>query len=87
MERSGKQEAGVLVYPKHQLTPEDLLNFCELSGFINEWESLGLDVEFDLCALQVAIMAHPKHAPVVQGTGSSKARILSTARAQREETR
>lgn len=69
MDRSGKQDAGILVYPKHQLAPEDLLNFCELSGFVQEWDDLGLDVEFDLCALQVTIMAHPKQAPVVAGTG------------------
>jgi hypothetical protein len=69
VERSGRQDAGILNYPKHQLAPEDLLNFCELRGFVDEWEELGLDVEFDLLALQVGIMAHPKAGVVVPGTG------------------
>jgi hypothetical protein len=69
MERSGKPDAGILVYPKHQLTPEDLLDFFELTGFVDEWEDLGLDVEFDLLALQVGIMADPKHGNVIPGTG------------------
>jgi hypothetical protein len=65
MERSGRQDAGILTYLKHQLTPEDLLNFCELRGFIDEWDELGFDVEFDLLALQVGIMAHPRAGVVV----------------------
>jgi len=69
MDRSGKQDAGTLVYPKHQLTPQDLLNFCELSGFVSDWEGLRLNVEFDLLALQVAIMANPRGGDVVKGTG------------------
>jgi hypothetical protein len=69
MQRSGRQDAGILAYLKHQLTPEDLLNFCELRGFIDEWDGLGFDVEFDLLALQVGIMAHPRAGVVVRGTG------------------
>ena len=68
MDRSGRQNVGVLVYPSHQLKPEDLLYFSEMSGFIDDWKQLGLDVEFDLCALQVMIMADPKHGDVVPGT-------------------
>jgi hypothetical protein len=69
MERSGKQLAGTLAYPSHQLTPQDLLNFSEMTGFVDDWKSLRLDVEFDLLALQVSIMANPKGAAVVPGTG------------------
>ena len=49
--------------------PEDLLTFIELPGFIADWESLGLDVEYDLLALQFAIMAGPKGGKVIPGTG------------------
>ena len=69
MKRSGNLDAGTLVYPKHQLAPEDLLNFSELSGFVDDWDELKLDLEFDMLALNVAIMAHPKGPPVVKGTG------------------
>lgn len=69
MERSGIQDAGTLRYPQHQLNPQDLLNFCELTGFVQDWESLGLNVEFDLLALQVGIMAHPREGVVIPGTG------------------
>lgn len=40
-----------------------------MAGFVEDWEGLRLDVEFDLLALQVAIMAHPKQGNVVKGTG------------------
>jgi hypothetical protein len=60
MVRSGKQDAGKLVYPKHLLAPQDLLNFSEMAGFVGDWQDLQLNVEFDLLALQVAIMANPK---------------------------
>ncbi len=69
MDRSGKKNAGTLVYPKHCLTPHDLLTFSEMSGFVSDWEDLKLDVEFDLLALQVALMARPKAGPVIQRTG------------------
>jgi hypothetical protein len=68
--RSGKKDAGILAYPKHQLKPEDLLNFSEMGGFIDDWRCLGLNVEFDLLALQVAIMAHPKGGCVIPGSGA-----------------
>ena len=69
MDRSGRQNAGTLVYQSHQLTPEDLLYFSEMAGFVDDWKKLGLDVEFDLCALQVSIMASPKSGDVIPGTG------------------
>lgn len=58
-----------MVHSEHQFVPEDFLVFCELSGFIQDWESLGLDVEIDLLALQVTIMTRPKRGIVIQGTG------------------
>ena len=48
MERSGRRDARILAYRKHQLTPQDLLNFSEMAGFVDDWERLGLDVELDL---------------------------------------
>jgi hypothetical protein len=58
-----------LHYPKHALAPEDLLDFIEASGFSQKWDDLGLDVEHDLLALQLLIMANPTRAPVVSETG------------------
>jgi len=58
-----------LSYPAHQFSPEDFLHFVELDEFRDDWESLGLNVEQDLWAVQIMIMAGPKKAPVVQGTG------------------
>lgn len=55
--------------PNRPLKPEDLLTFIELTGFIRDWEDLRLDAEFDLLALQVAIMSQPKGGAVIQGTG------------------
>ena len=49
--------------------PEDLLHFIELDEFIDDWKSLGLNDEADLFALQMAIMADPRGAPVIGGTG------------------
>lgn len=69
MSKSGRQEAGTLVYAPHQLTPQDLLNFCEMQGFIQDWGALHLGVEFDLLALQVGIMANPRSGNLIRGTG------------------
>jgi len=60
---------GALSYPGHVLTPQDFLTFVELDEFIDDWNGLGLDDEKDLWALQIAIMANPKGAGVIQGTG------------------
>lgn len=57
-----------LVYEKHQLRPEDLLNFIELDGFSDDWKHLGLD-DVALEARQVGIMCGPKRFPVIPGTG------------------
>lgn len=58
-----------LHYPKHALSPEDLLHFVETTTFTNAWEDLGLDDENDLTALQLLIMCSPTAQPVVPGTG------------------
>jgi len=51
------------------LKPEDLLHFVETDEFRDDWENLGMDVETDLYALQVAIMSDPKGPVVIKGTG------------------
>ena len=48
---------------------ESLLYFIETSEFTKSWEKLGLNDEDDLLSLQLSIMAAPKRAPVVKGTG------------------
>lgn len=68
MAKPKTHDAGTLVYPKHWLQPQDLLIFTELTGFVDDWKSLGLNVDFDLLALQVQIMAHPKQGRVIKGT-------------------
>jgi hypothetical protein len=57
-----------LVYPAHQLDPEDLPSFIESRPFRAEWRGCGLKDD-DLWILQAMIMARPKAARVVQGTG------------------
>ena len=63
-----KQIKATLQYPQHAFNPEDLLHFIELDGFSDDWKDLGLDDEA-LTALQLAIMAEGKNAPVISGTG------------------
>ena len=57
-----------LVYPKHLVKPEDLLNFVELDWFVDNWKDLGLDDEA-LAALQILIMCNPRAGDVIPGTG------------------
>jgi hypothetical protein len=57
-----------LIYPQHLCSPQDLLHFVEEDEFADDWKSLGLDDDA-LCALQIAIMAAPKGAPLVRGSG------------------
>jgi hypothetical protein len=66
--RKGRQHV-TLRYPKHALSPEDLLHFIESTVFTTAWDDMGLDDEEDLTALQVLIMSQPKAAPIVPGTG------------------
>ena len=69
----GKRKTGghraTLKYPEHVLSPKDLLTFVELDEFTDDWSDLGLNVDEDLLALQVAIMADPTGPDVIQGTG------------------
>jgi hypothetical protein len=58
-----------LAYHQHAFDPDDLLDFVELPAFTKRWAQLGMDDEADLTALQMAIMANPKLAPVVPGAG------------------
>ncbi len=65
---SKQRETHSLVYPKHAITPEDLLNFIELDWFIDSWEHLKL-TDHDLNALQILIMCDPRGGDVMAGTG------------------
>jgi hypothetical protein len=58
-----------LSYPGHALSPSDLLHFIEMGSFSKDWASFGFDIERDLLALQISIMANPKGPPVLEGTG------------------
>jgi len=58
-----------LIYRAHTCKPEDFLHFVEYPAFSSDWDELGLDVEEDLLALQLMIMANPSGAPVITGTG------------------
>jgi hypothetical protein len=55
-------------HQQHKIRPEDVAVFIELDGFTDAWRDLRLS-DGDLHALQLAIMAKPKGAPVVSGTG------------------
>jgi hypothetical protein len=56
-----------LVYHESQLDPEDILNFTELSPFVDSWKDCGL-TQRDLAALQILIMCDPRHGSVMPGT-------------------
>jgi hypothetical protein len=77
--KAGRQHA-VLRYPKHVLSPEDLLHFIESTVFTRAWDELGLDDEDDLMALQLLIMSQPKAAPVIPGTGGLRKLRFAPAR-------
>lgn len=51
------------------LSATQFLHFVELDEFQQDWERLGLDVEFDLLALQIELMRNPLAGDVVAGTG------------------
>ena len=57
------------IYPSSLFSPEDILHFVEEDDFGSDWKDLGLNDEDDLSALQVMIMANPRGAPIVRGTG------------------
>ena len=54
---------------QHEIRPEDFLHFVQLDEFADDWESLGFDIEHDLWALEILIMANPEHGAVIPGTG------------------
>ena len=68
MAKSAKRGMNTLVYPGHQLSPEDLLGFIELKQFTRDWKTLKLNDD-DLCALQVCLCCGPKMGSVIRGTG------------------
>jgi hypothetical protein len=67
------------VYPPHALSPEDVLTFVELHGFVDDWADLGLN-DTDLQALQGALMAAPTCGRVIQGTGGLRKLRFAPAR-------
>jgi len=58
-----------LVFPQHEISPEDFLHFVQLDEFANDWKSLGYDLEEDLLALEISIMTNPEAGKVIAGTG------------------
>jgi len=54
--------------PEHARDRQDLLIFIEVEGFADDWKNLRLSDE-ELFTLQFVIMAAPKAAPIVKGTG------------------
>ena len=77
MGKDRQKQRLTLQYPKHGLSPEDLLHFIESTVFTKRWEELGLDDEEDLTALQLVVMSNPTGCPVVRGTdGLRKLRFV-----------
>ena len=54
---------------QHEIRPEDFLHFVQLDEFVDDWESLGFDIENDLWALEILIMCNPERGNVIPGTG------------------
>jgi hypothetical protein len=52
--------------------PSQLLHFVELDEFRDDWQSLKLNVEVDLLALQYELMRHPDAGDVVAETGGMR---------------
>lgn len=63
-----KRHRHTLVYPKHALKPQDVLDFIYMDGFAADWKRLGLS-EVDLIVLRVVLMSAPRGWPVIPGTG------------------
>lgn len=62
------RQEGVLVYQKHQLRPQDQIDFIEMDGWAKDCERLGL-TDDDLAVLRICIMSTPGSAPIMRGTG------------------
>ena len=69
MEGRCTQKKITLEYPKHYLTPEDLLVFIESHEFTASWSDMGMDDEDDLESLQLCIMANPLGDGEIDGAG------------------
>jgi hypothetical protein len=52
-----------------ELQPEEFLRFVETDEFVQQWQSLGFDVEKDLWDLQISIMRNPEVGRPIAGTG------------------
>ena len=83
MKKARRQQRVTLRYPKHALSPEDLLHFIETTAFTKAWSELGLDDENDLMALQLAIMSSPKASPVIPGTSGLRKLRCAPAKLKR----
>lgn len=58
-----------LSYPAGFCKPDDILHFIESSTFQKKWDSSGLDLEDDLCSLQLCIMANRADDLLIEHTG------------------
>jgi hypothetical protein len=58
-----------LIRTTQEIGPEDFLHFVQLDEFAADWETLGYDIEHDLWALELMIMANPECGAVIPGTG------------------
>ncbi|MCG8450778.1 MAG: hypothetical protein MI725_14505 [Pirellulales bacterium] len=58
-----------MIYPQREIGPEDFLHFFQLDEFADDWKSLGFDLEEDLAALEISIMADPEAGKVIPGAG------------------
>lgn len=67
--KSKRTIRATLEYPDHIFKPLEVADFCQMKGFAEEWDQLGLSAHGDLRELEIAIMARPKGNPVVSGTG------------------
>ena len=56
-------------YPEHLRQLNDMLDFIYEDGFWDDWDSLGLDHERDLWAIEVMLTSQPAAGAVIPGTG------------------
>jgi hypothetical protein len=63
-----KREQHSLVYPRHLVKPQDVLDFVEMDGFEEDWKRLGLNDD-DLSVLQVCLMSMPTSGRIIRGSG------------------
>jgi len=69
-----------LVFPVHiRIRPEDLLQFVEERGFLDDWSQLGLD-DHDFSELQVGIMSDPARSPLISGSNGLREGVFRPER-------